>query len=116
MQLTITCNDAWESIPLAVADDVIDFFNGKLQPSHPLRAFKLFPVAKCWRRYKYLVEEEVPSDILWVLDLDRKTRIRGKTCYYFKRIETQEELDTMLRADYEAWVQSMKDAGAWHGE
>ena len=27
-----------------------------------------------------------------------------------------EELDTMLRADYDAWVQSVKDAGAWQGE
>jgi len=116
MQPKINYNDAWESIPLAVVDDVIDFFNRELQPSHPLRAFKLFPVAKCWRRYKYLVEEEEPSDVLWVLDMDRKKRIRGKTCYYFKRIETQEELDAMLRADYEWWVQYMKDAGAWHGD
>jgi len=115
MQPKITYNDAWESIPLAVVDDVIDFFNRELQPSHPLRSFKLFPLAKCWRRHKYLVEEEEPSDVLWVLDMDRKKRIRGKTCYYFKRIETQEELDAMLRADYEEWVQYMKDAGAWHG-
>ena len=38
--------------------------------------------------------------------------LRGKTSYYFKRIETQEELDAMPRADYEVWVQYMKDAGA----
>lgn len=30
--------------------------------------------------------------------------------------DCMEELDAMLRADYEAWVQYMKDAGAWHGE
>ncbi len=114
MQPKITFNDAWESIPLSFVDDVIEFFNRKLQPTHPLRSFKLFPVAKCWRRHKYLVEEEEPSDVLWVLDMDWKKRIRGQTWYSFKRIETQEELDAMLRADYEAWVQSMKDAGAWH--
>ena len=111
----INYNDAWESIPLECVDDVIEFFNRELQPTHPLRSFKLFPIAKCWRRYKYLVEEEDPSDLLWVLDMQRKKRIRGKTCYYFKRMETQEELDAMLRADYEAWVQYMKDAGAWNG-
>ena len=116
MQMKITYNDAWESVPLAVVDDVIEFFERELQPAHPLRAFKLFPAAKCWRRNKYLVEEEEPSDILWVLDLQRKKRIGGKTCYYFKRIETQEELDAMLRADHEAWIQYMKAAGAWHGE
>lgn len=65
---------------------------------------------------KYLVEEEEPSDLLWVLDLERKKRIRGKTCYCFKRLETQEALDAMLRADHEAWVQYMKDEGAWHGK
>jgi hypothetical protein len=113
MQPKIRFNDAWESIPLAYVDDVIAFFDRKLQPTHPLRKYKLFPVAKCWRRDKYLIEEEEPSDLLWVLDMDRKKRIRGKTCYYFKLMETQEELDTMLRADYDAWVQYMKDAGAW---
>ena len=116
MQPQITFNDAWESIPLACVDDVIEFFNRKLQPTHPLRKYKLFPVAKCWRRDKYLVEEEEPSEILWVLDMHRKKRIRGRTCYYFKRIETQEELDAMLRSDYDAWVQYMKDAGAWEGD
>jgi hypothetical protein len=115
MQLKINFNDAWEMIPLECVDDVIDFFNHRLQPTHPLRAFNLFPIAKCWRRDKYLVEEEGPSDLFWILDIDRKKRIRGKTCYYFKRIETQEELDAMLRADYETWVQYMKNAGAWHG-
>jgi hypothetical protein len=116
MQPKITYNAAWESIPLSAVDGIIDFFNRELQPGHPLRSFKLFPVAKCWRRFKYLVEEEEPSDLLWVLDMDRKKRIRGKTCYYFRLLETQDELDAMLQADYEWWVQYMKDAGAWEGE
>src|SRR6266699_5452577 len=93
MQPQINFNDAWESIPLAYVDQVIEFFSRELQPTHPLRKYKLFPVAKCWRRHKYLVEEEDPSDILWLLDMHRKKRVGGKTCYYFKRIETQEELD-----------------------
>jgi hypothetical protein len=116
MQPTITYNDSWDSIPLECVDSVIEFFDYKLQPTHPLRSFKLFPLAKCWRKDKYLIEEEEPSDLLWVLDMHRKKRIRGKTCYYYKRIETQDELDAMLQADYEAWVQYMKDAGAWQAE
>jgi hypothetical protein len=116
MQPKITYNNAWESIPLECVDDVKEFFNHELQPTHPLRSFKLFPIAKCWRKYKYLVEEEEPSDLLWVLDMKRKQRIRDKTCYYFKRIKTQEELDAMLKADCEAWVQYMRDVGAWHEE
>jgi len=51
--------------------------------------------------------------MLWVLDLGKKKRIRGKTCFFFKRLETQQELDALLKADYDAWVQDMKDAGAW---
>jgi len=116
VQLQITFNDAWESIPLDRVDEVLEFFDGELQPTHPLRSFKLFPVAKCWRKYKFLIEEDDPGDNLWVLDMDQKKRIRGKTCYYFKRMETQAELDAMLRADYEWWVQYMKDAGAWQNE
>lgn len=116
MQPSIEFNDAWESVPLSYADTLIAVLDRELQPSHPLRAFKLFPVAKCWRQDKYLLEEEVPSDLLWVLDMGKKQRIRGKTCFYFKRLETQEELDAVLKDDYDAWVQYMKDAGAWHGD
>lgn len=109
----IQFNDAWESIPLEYADDVIAYFDRVLQPTHPLRAFKLSPAAKCCLKQKYLVEEEEPSDLLWVLDMEKRMRISGKTFFSFKRLETQEELDALLRADYEAWVQHMKEAGAW---
>ena len=54
--------------------------------------------------------------MLWVLDMGKKMRIRGKTVFYFKLLQKQEELDTLLKADYDAWVQYMKDAGAWHGD
>jgi len=116
MQPSITFNDAWGSVPLSYVDDVLAFLDRNLQATHPLRAFKLFPVAKCWRQHKYLLEEEEPSDLLWVLDMGKKMRSRGKACFYFRRLETQEELDAMLTADYQAWVQSIKDAGAWHGD
>ena len=116
MKPIIKFNDAWEGIPSECVDEFVDYLNAKLQPNHPLRAYELFPVAKCWRKEKYLVEEEEPSDLLWVLDFDRKKRIRGKTCYWFKCLETQEELDAMMQADDEYWVQYMKDAGAWHGD
>jgi len=113
MQPQIKFNDAWESIPLECADEMIDYLDDVLQATHPLRSYNLFPIAKCWRQPKYLIEEEDATDNLWVLDLQRKMRIRGKTCYYFKRLETQKELDTLLQADHKAWVQYMKDAGAW---
>ena len=99
MRFRINYNDAWESIPLEFADDVIGFFDDRLQPTHPLRKFKLFPIAKCWRKYKYLIEEEEPSDLLGVLDMHTKKRIKGKTCYYFKKFDSQEELDAMMQSD-----------------
>ena len=61
MQPKITYNDARESIPLSIADDVIGFFDRELQPSHPFLAFKLSPARSaatcrrlwpppaCWR-------------------------------------------------------------------
>ena len=114
MSVTINYNDAWESIPFEFVDSVIEFFYEDLQPTHPLREYDLFPMAKCWRRYKYLVTEKDPdSELIWILDFDKKKRIKGKTCYYFKQIKTQEELDLILQEDYEWWVQYMKDAGAW---
>ncbi len=114
MQLNIKFNDAWESVPLNYVDELIALLDRNLQPSHPLRSFKLFPLAKCWRQHKYLLEEEDPSDLLWVLDMGKKMRIQGKTVFYFKLLEKQEDLDAILKADYDAWVQYMKDAGAWY--
>ena len=116
MTLQINWNDAWESVPLECVDAVIAYLNRSLQPSHPLRAYKLFPVAKCWKRERYLLEEDEPTDNLWILDLGTKRRIAGKTCFYFKRLETQQELDALLNKDLSWWIQYMKDAGAWHGD
>jgi hypothetical protein len=115
MSIKVGFNDAWESIPLEFADDVLKFFDTKLQPNHPLRACELSPLAKRWRKRRYLVEELKSRDLLWVLDFDRRMRIKGKTFCYFKRIETQEEFDALLKADHDEWVQEMKDAGAWYG-
>jgi len=39
------------------------------------------------------------------LDFGRRKRIRDKTCYDFKRMETQEELNAVMKADYEKWDQ-----------
>lgn len=113
-RLYLKCNDPWDLIPLEYADDFIEVLNDRLQSHHPLRAYKLFPVAKCWRRKRFLVEEEEPSDNLWVLDFEkRKKRVHGKNCYWYALIKTQAELDALLQSDHEEWVQYMKDAGAW---
>ncbi len=74
-QPIIHYNDAWESVPLEFVDDVIAFFEANLQATHPLRQYKLFPIAKCWRKYKYLIEEEEPTEKLWVLDMENKKRV-----------------------------------------
>ena len=50
------------------------------------------------------------------MDFGRRKRIRDKTCYDFKRMETQEELNAVMKADYEKWDQKMKDAEAWFDE
>jgi hypothetical protein len=113
MALSITWNDAWESIPLEFASDVIESIREDLQPSHPLRDVDFFPAAKLWRRWRYLLEDENDPNILWLLDMDKKKRIKGKTCYWFKRLESQDELDRILDEDLQWWVQYMKDAGAW---
>ncbi len=98
-QPTVEFDDAWESIPLEYVDDVLAYLDQVLQPTRPLRAFKLFRVVECWRKEKYLVEKEEPSDLPWIMDMEKKKRIRWKTCFCFKRLETQEELDAMLQAD-----------------
>jgi hypothetical protein len=84
-----------------------------LQPTHPLREIDFFPSAKLWRRYKFLLEDENDAEILWLLDMDKRKRIKGKTCYWIKKVESQDELDPILLEDLQWWIQCMKDAGAW---
>lgn len=85
-----------------------------MQPAHPLKKTEFTPVAKLWRRRKYLLELEDDSATLWLLDMHRRKRIKGKTCYWFKKLTTQDELDAVLQEDLKWWVQYMKDAGAWN--
>ena len=113
MALIIKWNDAWEDIPLEFVDDVIDRIREDLQASHPLRDIEFFPTAKLWRRSRYLLEDNQNSEILWLLDMDKKKRVKGKTCYWFKKLESQDELDRILDEDLQWWIQYMKDAGAW---
>ena len=113
MKLSIKFNDAWEMTWSEAIDAFREFFEQRLQPTHPLREYDLYPVAKVERKYKFLVEEMEPSEKLWVLDFEKKKRIKGKTCYYFKLIQSQEELDSLMEQDLEDWKQFMKDHGAW---
>lgn len=57
MALSIKWNDAWESIPLEFASEVIERIREDLQTSHPLRDVDFFPAAKLWRRWRYLLED-----------------------------------------------------------
>lgn len=114
--MNITLNDAWDLIPFEFVDDVVAFFDAELQPTHPLRAHKIFPIAKRSRESKYLIKDENAPGIVWVLDMRKKRRIRGKTCYDFKQLESQVEVDEMMKKDHEEWVQFMKEAGAWNNE
>ena len=113
MSLTINWNDAWEDVPLEFADGVIARIREDLQPTHPLKKINFFPAAKLWRRWRYLLEDEDDSNILWLLDMEQKKRIKGKTCYWFKKLESQDELDRILEEDRQWWIKYMKDAGAW---
>jgi hypothetical protein len=114
MSLKINWNDAWESIPLDAADELIEIFREKLQPTHPLQNAQFFPVAKLWRRWKYLLDDDDDPETLWILDFEKKKRVKGKTVYWFKKLESQEELDQIFHEDLQWWIQCMKDAGAWN--
>ncbi len=113
MKFSIKFNDAWEMTWPEAIDGFREFFDVRFQPSHPLREYDLYPVAKVERKYKFLVEEMEPSDKLWVLDFEKKKRVKGKTCWFFKLIESQAELDALMEQDLEEWKQFMKDNGAW---
>ena len=113
MKLIINWNDAWESVPLEYATTIAERIKEDLEPSHPLCGLAIYPVAKLWRRWKYLLEDENDPHTLWLLDMQKKKRFEGKTVYWFKRIEDQKELDQILYDDLQNWIEYMKDAGAW---
>jgi hypothetical protein len=111
----IHLNDAFDPIPLEALDIVIEFLDETLQPTHRLRDRHISPLAKRCLNDRYLLEDSRDSSV-WVLDLQRKHRINGRTCYYSKQFRSQEELDGMLEIEYQDWVREMKDEGLWFGE
>jgi hypothetical protein len=65
------------------------------------------------RRSGAEVSSSVQRRILTTRSHSVKKRVKGKTCYYFKLIESQEELDALMAQDLEDWKKFMKDNGAW---
>ena len=111
--MRIELNDAWDGIPLDCVDECISFLHARLGQGHPLLQHKFFPLAKKWRQHQYIIEHDDDADLVWFLDLTKKRRIKGKMLYAFKQLNTEEEIQSMLDKDYEAWVEYMKSAGAW---
>ena len=109
--MKIRLNDAWDVIPLEYVDNILGYFQERLQPTHPLRDRKLFPVAKRERQEKYLLEDDDDRKSIWVLDFGAKRRVKGRTCFAYKQFQSQEDLDVMMSQEYEEWMQEMKDAG-----
>ncbi len=116
MALNITYNDAWEGIWLEFTGDLIDQIRSNLQPTHPLREIEFFPAAKVCSQLRFLLNDENDPNIMWLLDFQKRKRIKGKTYFWFKKLESQSELDQILAEDLQCWIQYMKDAGAWNEE
>lgn len=60
MALSIKWNDAWESVPLAYANEIADRIRSDLQPSHPLHRIDFLPVAKLWSAKPSNPENYIP--------------------------------------------------------
>ena len=111
--MRIRLNHAWDDIPMEFVDDVLEYLQARLQPTHPLKGRKLFPVARRDRRDKLLLEDDDDGQSVWILDFEAKRRIKGRMCFDCRQLQTQEDFDKMMSEEYEDWVQQMKDAGAW---
>lgn len=101
--------DPWQMVPLAVVDDALAFLDARLQPHHPLRDYKLFPMLKREDTQIWVITKDDDDGIMWLLDLTKKRRLKGRTIYDFHQLADDDALRALIQRDHQIWLDSFPD-------
>jgi len=103
--------EPWQMVPLAVVDDALAYLDQSLQPTHPLREHRLFPFLKREDAPIWILTKQEDDGSTWLLDLTRKKRIKGRTCFAFRSLADDAELEALIQHDHEQWLAQFDDDG-----
>ena len=109
----VKLSDAWDDIWLEAADSHIGYIRSYLEESHPLTEIYIFPIAKRMREEVYIIEDNDNRGRFWLLDLNKRKRIKGKSYVWFSEFKSQEEIDGLMKEDYLKWIEYAKSIGAY---
>jgi hypothetical protein len=101
--------DPWQMVPLDVVDAALEFLDAHLQPHHPLREHELFPMLKREDAQIWVITKEEDDGSMWLLDLTKKRRFRGRTIYHFQPLSDDDELQALIQQDHQLWLDSFPD-------
>ena len=101
--------DPWQMVPLEVVDDALAYLDQKLQASHPLREHKLFPFLKREDTQIWILNKYEDDGTTWLLDLTKKKRIKGRTCYIYRQLANDAELEALIQKDHQEWLEQFPD-------
>jgi hypothetical protein len=101
--------DPWQMVPLEVVDAALAFLDAYLQPHHPLREYRLFPMLKREDAQIWVMTKDDDDGITWLLDLTKKCRFKGRTIYHYRQLADDEELKALIQQDHQTWLDSFPD-------
>ena len=101
--------DHWQMVPLEVVDDALAFLDARLQPHHPLRDYKLFPMLKREDAQIWVITKDDHDGTIWLLDLTKKRRIKGRSIYHYRELADDDELKALIQQDHQTWLDSFPD-------
>lgn len=98
-------------VPREVVDDALASLDQRLQPTHPLREHQLFPFLKREDAKIWILTKDDDDSSTWLLDLTRKQRIMGRTCFALRTLADDAELEALIQRDHELWLAQFYDEG-----
>jgi hypothetical protein len=98
--------DPWKMVPLEVVDSALAFLDAYLQPHHPLRQYKLFPMLKREDAQIWVITKDDHDGTIWLLDLTKKRRLKGRTIYDYRQLADDDELKALIQRDHETLLDS----------
>jgi hypothetical protein len=101
--------DPWLMVPLEVVDAALEFLEARLQPHHPLREQSMFPMLKREDAQIWVVTKEEDDGTMWLLDLTKKRRLKGRTIYSYRQLDGDDDLQALIQQDHQLWLDSFPD-------
>ena len=57
----------------------------------------------------WVITKDDDDGTIWLLDLTKKRRIKGRTIYHYRELADDDELKALIQQDHQTWLDSFPD-------